>query len=286
MNMELLDRFEDYLIQEGKSKHTIDSYRSNAKEYMTWVEETFGTEFQQFFRENLLEFKSYLKTGKRHKGILINGKTINHKLCALKKFNDFLASRGLKNGMAFRQNDFIRIQPSYVNPSNFSKRDIELLRQKVLSKNDKRLYCLITLIAYTGLRISEALNVRVDDVSNKAMELIVRNGKGEKQRIVYINSKVENAIKEYLPHRKRKSEYLFPSRVSEKLNRSVVNKEFKKYTQDITPHTLRHFFCTNALENGFSIHEVAYLAGHSNPRTTLAYSRPTMIEMKRKAEML
>jgi integrase/recombinase XerD len=51
--------------------------------------------------------------------------------------------------------------------------------------------------------------------------------------------------------------------MKEPLDRSTVNKVFNKYSDKITPHTLRHFFCTIALESGLSVHEVAYLAGHS-----------------------
>lgn len=50
---------------------------------------------------------------------------------------------------------------------------------------------------------------------------------------------------------------------------------FNRYSNIITLHKLRHFFCANALENDFSIHEVAYLPGHSNIHTTLRYINPS-----------
>lgn len=61
---------------------------------------------------------------------------------------------------------------------------------------------------------------------------------------------------------------------------------FKKYSDKITPHTLRHFYCSNALESGYSVHEVANQAGHSNIHTTLLYTNPTKEKMKDKAELL
>ncbi|MDA2520329.1 site-specific integrase, partial [Bacillus cereus] len=54
----------------------------------------------------------------------------------------------------------------------------------------------------------------------------------------------------------------------------------------ITPHQLRHFFCTNAIEKGFSIHEVANQAGHSNIHTTLLYTNPNQLQLKNKMELL
>ena len=82
------------------------------------------------------------------------------------------------------------------------------------------------------------------------------------------------------------SPYLFVSRQSGKLNPSRINQIFNQYSDVITPKTLRHYFCSNALESGYSIHEVANQAGHSNVQTTLIYSNPTAKEMKEKANQL
>jgi len=59
-----------------------------------------------------------------------------------------------------------------------------------------------------------------------------------------------------------------------------------KFSDKITPHSLRHFYCTNALENGLSIHEVAQQAGHSNIHTTLMYTNPNLEDIKRKLNNL
>ncbi|MED3825546.1 TnP I resolvase, partial [Priestia flexa] len=82
------------------------------------------------------------------------------------------------------------------------------------------------------------------------------------------------------------SPYLFISKKREKLDRTVVNRIFKSYSNVITPHQLRHFFCTNAIEKGFSIHEVANQAGHSNIHTTLLYTNPNQLQLKNKMELL
>lgn len=141
-------------------------------------------------------------------------------------------------------------------------------------------------MSYGGLRISEALNVKLQDYSLEAKELIVRKGKGEKQRIVYLNNKIVTAIREYIKQRNGESEYLFVSRESEKVDRTVINKDFKKYSKVITPHMLRHFYSTNALESGYSVHEVANQAGHRDIKTTLLYTNPSRNELKKKANLL
>jgi integrase/recombinase XerD len=279
-------QFVSFLNDEGKSENTVKSYVSNLKEYLRWFQESYDTTFKKVFRENVLEYKSYLLNVKKHKGRNLNGKTVNGKLSALVSFNRFLITKNVQQEVVINKSDFIKVQIDYANPCIIEKRDVEQFRQRVLEAGDRRLYALITLLAYGGLRISEALNIKLFDYSLEAMELVVRKGKGEKQRIVYLNSKIVTALKEFLKVRSGEGEYLFVSRESEKVDRTVINKHFRKYSNQITPHMLRHFYSSHSLEVGYSIHEVANQAGHRDVKTTLLYTNPSRKEMKRKAELL
>lgn len=283
---DLLYDFENFMNESGKSKNTIKSYLLHVRHYLKWFEETYGLEFKKLYRENVLEYKNYLLNVKKHKGKRLNGKSINAKLSALLQFNRFLKKEKIQEDIVIDDIDLIKIQTNYANPTDITKADVENFRQKILESGDKRLYALVTLLAYTGLRISEALNIKIEDMNLETRELIVKKGKGYKQRIVYLNSKVINAIKEYLKIRESDSEYLFVSRQSDRLDRTVINRHFKKYSNKITPHKLRHFFCTNAIENGFAVHEVANIAGHSSIQTTLIYTNPSREAMKNKIELL
>jgi site-specific recombinase XerD len=107
--------------------------------------------------------------------------------------------------------------------------------------------------------------------------------------VVFIGEKVVHAVGEYLKARNSgdsDSLWLFPGRSGKPLHRSVINKVFAVYSDIITPHSLRHFFCSNALEKGYSIHEVASQAGHSNIHTTMRYTNPARAAMKAKADKL
>jgi site-specific recombinase XerD len=100
-----------------------------------------------------------------------------------------------------------------------------------------------------------------------------------------LQGKSKNTINSYYLHmkgyhqflrvRESESPYLFANSNGKVIHRSTVNKVFNKYSDKITPHTLRHYFCTIALEGGLSVHEVAYLAGHSNIHITLIYLNPS-----------
>lgn len=281
-----LHGFTDYLLKEGKSKNTIQSYLLNVREYLTWFQDTFDTSFKKLHRENILDYKAYLLNVRKFKGKNLNAKSVNSKLSSLVCFNKFLIESQIQRGIVIDKRDFVKVQLEYANPCSITKKDVEQFRQKILEDNDRRLYALVTILAYAGLRISEALNIKMGDFNLETKELIVRKGKGEKQRIVYWNTKITNAVKEYLKFRKGEGEYLFTSRKSEKINRTVINKHFKKYSTIITPHMLRHFYASHCLEMGYSVHEVANQAGHRDIKTTLLYTNPSREEMRRKAELL
>lgn len=115
----------------------------------------------------------------------------------------------------------------------------------------------------------------------------MQRGKGGKMRVVFIGDKVVNAVWEYRKKRPdTESPCLFPGRGGECLSRGQVNRIFNEHFDSIPPHTLRHFFCSNALESGYDINEVANQKDHSNIHMTLLYTNPTREKMKEKANRL
>lgn len=278
----MTDEYKDYLIDLGKSENTVTSYLLHIKGYITWYKQTFGEEFHFLFRANILDYISYLRNIKKS-----NAKTINAKLSALMSLNEYLIDKGIQTDIILTKKDYIKIQNEYASPSIISKQEVEKFRQTILVNQGKRDYTIVTIMAYAGLRISEALNIKLSDYNLVSQELTVKDGKGNKQRIVYLNDKVINAVKEYLKERNSQSEFLFVSRENDSINRTRINQIFNKYSDKITPHTLRHFYCSNAIESGgYSIHEVANQAGHSNIHTTLLYTNPSREKMKEKANKL
>jgi site-specific recombinase XerD len=264
------------------SEGTIKRYLENVSGYKKWYSETYGLEFEKLYRENLQEFKSYLRNIKSQ-----NAKTINAKLSALLKYNEFLVAEKVQPDIVITKRDFISIQASTASPTNTTKLDVEKFRQIILIEEGSRNYCITTILAYSGLRISECLDLKLDDINLTSKEIIIRKGKGGKQRTVYMNDKIVDALRAYLKERVEDgTNYLFLSNKGGKLDRSGINKVFNKYSDTLTPHGLRHFFCTNALENGFGLHETACLAGHSNVSTTMQYANPNVQSMKDKMNLL
>ncbi|MCU9601755.1 tyrosine-type recombinase/integrase [Pallidibacillus thermolactis] len=278
--MSVLDEFKFYLEQQGKSENTSLSYLKNVGLYLKWFDESKGVPFTKLYRENVREYISFLKTVKDHKP-----KTINTKINALVKFNEFLIDKQIQNNFVLHKSDYQRVQEQYVSLSKFEKKDIERFRQIVLESNNIRNYALVTLLAYAGLRISEALDLKIKDINFVSREIVVE-GKGNKTRIVFMNDLVKDTLQSYLKKRNQlnlEHDFIFVSNRGKKLDRTTVNKFFKNYSetfgQKLTPHDLRHFFCSNALKVGFSVEEVANQAGHSSIYTTMLYTHPSREEI-------
>lgn len=140
---------------------------------------------------------------------------------------------------------------------------------------------IISLALNTGLRVSELSNLKVVDVYLKRGQnsLIVKNGKGSKDRIVAFGPKLKTRIAEYLKYRKSDSEYLFPSERGEKLSRSGIQKIFKKIAKKArlakhySIHCLRHTYATQIYKaSGYNLRLVQQQLGHASITTTSVYS--------------
>jgi len=277
----MLEDFQKYLDEQGRRQNTIESYVRHVKGFLSWYSSSFGEEFGQLYRLNVRDYISYLKNVKRD-----NAKTINAKISGLIKFNEFLCDSCIQDDIVVNKKDTVKVQHEVASPANINKTDVERFRQNILIEETLRDYAIITIMAYAGLRISEVIDLKLDDVNLLAREILVRDGKGSKQRLVYINDKIVDSIREYLKERNSSSQYLFVSRQSDKLNRTRINQIFNKHSHNITPHTLRHFYCSNALEAGYSVAEVANQAGHRSIQTTMIYTNPTREQMKKKCNLL
>lgn len=281
MEVEMLNEYELYLSNVSKANNTIAAYMLHIKGYLQWCKESYGDVPTRLYRANILDYVSYLRNIKK-----FSASTINAKVSALLSYNKFLVSIGKQDDIVVFKDDNIKIQKQYASLSTVSKQDVDQFRQTILVNQGKRDHAIVTIMAYSGLRISEVLNITTQNFGFIQRELLIPDGKGQKQRVVYLNDKIINAVKEYMQERNSTSEYLFVSREGGKLNRTRINQIFNQYSDKITPHTLRHFYCSNALESGYSVHEVANQAGHSNIHTTLLYTNPNKEQMKAKANLL
>lgn len=288
----LISEFKQKMYLEGKSKRTIEVYGNSVREFFKWFSDSYGdVEFKKLYRENILEYKSYLKNVKKsaHSGNNLCPKSINSKLSALICFNELIEP----DNIVVSKKDLIKIQSEMVSPTTITKKEVEEFRQIVLQSEGcaaRRNFAIVTILAYAGLRITECLNLRKSDICLESSELKVTSGKGEKARIVIVNSKIVSAVREYQKTDNVESEWLFHNSRGERLNQTTINRVFKLCCPkgyNITPHTLRHFYAINAVSSGvFTIPEIANQMGHSSIKTTMRYMNPNLEEIRKKVEQL
>ncbi len=168
-----------------------------------------------------------------------------------------------------------RIKNEFRLPCVFSKEEVSKLLGAVTNLKHKTI---LALIYSSGLRISEAAKLRIEDIDNDRMNILIRQGKGRKDRTTILSKKAASMIMSY---RKiyHPVGWLFPGEnhsrhISERSIEAVFIRALAKaeIEKDATVHTLRHSFATHLLENGTDIRYIQQLLGHSNIKTTTIYT--------------
>ncbi len=154
---------------------------------------------------------------------------------------------------------------------------------------------IIELALGTGLRVSELANLRIEHLFLKKghNSLLVKNGKGGKDRVVVFNAKLKNQIQEYLDYRTSKSPYLFPSERGEKMTTSAIQKVFKKTARKAglpnrySIHSLRHTHATELYKaSGYNLRLIQQQLGHSSPSTSSVYTAVLNKDLEKAVENL
>ncbi len=156
----------------------------------------------------------------------------------------------------------------------------------------ERDYCIITLFLNCGMRVSELVGINLQDIADDRLRLL---GKGNKERIVYLNQACLNAIEAYLPHRitpkAGHKNALFISRLGQRIDvqtvKALVNKYLKKAglgQKHCSVHKLRHTAATLMYQNGVDVRTLKDVLGHENLDTTMIYTHVVDQNLKDAAE--
>lgn len=155
--------------------------------------------------------------------------------------------------------------------------ELEMLRMSCASERDR---AMLEFLYSTGCRLDEVVKLNKDDIgwNDDSVKVL---GKGDKERIVYLNAKAKVYLWKYLSSRKDSQEALFVS--SKQPYNRIGNRGFEKVIstlgkkaglkQDVFPHLIRHTTATHMLQNGASLVEVQEYLGHDSPATTQIYTK-------------
>lgn len=134
-------------------------------------------------------------------------------------------------------------------------------------------YGLVVRLMYElGLRISEAVSLRLEQVKWSEARIVVE-GKGAKQRVAYPSPDLLNSLRSHVK-RLRTREYVFPSPVNKGAHVSpdTIRYHLKKHLSTAKPHRFRHSFATNLLKQGVPLPTIQRAMGHNDPKTTSIYT--------------
>ena len=268
----LIDSFKDFLIYEkGLSENTVSAYLSD-------INKVSGKE-EYFDIEKFLP-STYLKSSKNKN---YSGSTKKRIQSSINQFLKYLID---ENYIANIEMNNISIMTEKKLPNVLSPNEIDILidfynHDLFISSRNKTL---IDFMYSTGCRVSELINVEESDIDIE--EAFVRlEGKGSKQRIVPLGSKVLINIERYLPLRnkdkKNKNNKLFVSKSYKNLDRTAVFRIIKStgvkagIRKKLYPHILRHSAATHMLEGGCDLRTVQEFLGHSSVSTTQIYTKVT-----------
>ena len=277
--------FLDYLaVEKGLAKNSLAAYSSDLRHFGHWLNDG-GIELDAVERIHIVKYFQFLRAAG------ISARSVARALAAIRGLFRFLvAERHLKKDPT----ENLENPKLWSNlPKSLQPSEVEaLLAAPDRTKPDGlRDAAMIELLYATGLRVSELIRVRLDEVVMDA-GFLRTIGKGSKERIVPFGDAAKAVIVEY--NEKGRPEldkyadpHLFLSRRGRPMTRQSFWMKIVRYAREagirshISPHVLRHSFATHLLENGADLRSVQMMLGHSDISTTQIYTHVSRARLQR-----
>ena len=277
--------------EDGVHKNTIISYKYDINQFDNFIKKK-KKNFKSISKKDILDFLESLKSKK------VKNKTKSRKIFALKRFYRFLISEKIIDNNPLEKIDIPKSEDTLSISLNATQ--IEKILKFVSKKTDTyidiRSNLIIELLYSTGIRVSELISIKTNNIDLKKRNILIdppEKGKSRRERIVFFGEQTKLVIEKYLDYRKiyfkeKDSPWLFPSNnTNEFLTRRRVLQIMHDLADKINidrnlmhPHSFRHAFGNHLLNSGADIRVVQKLLGHSSIITTQKYTehRDKLIE--------
>jgi integrase/recombinase XerC len=283
--MELFKQFIDYLSKEKRySLHTITAYRGDLVQFENYLMTNFDMDLNNPVEISHSCIRSWIVD------LMEQGKSprsINRKLSTLKSYFKYLLRINVVQDSPLQKISALRVSKRL--PVFIESDKAEMLFNEVEFSDDlagSRDRLILELFYGTGVRLSELINIKVQDVNINRLEIKVL-GKRSKERIIPISDKLSGLIKGYLKHSKQEtSEFLILTRKGQKAYSKMIYRLVYKYLSFVTtmskksPHILRHTFATHLLNGGADLYAIKELLGHSSLAATQVYTHNSIEKLK------
>ncbi|MFH1332188.1 MAG: site-specific tyrosine recombinase/integron integrase [archaeon] len=263
----MFDQLETELKLRGFSQQTIKTYIRHNKLFLDYVKK----EPSQVTEEDIKNYLAHAISDEK-----AAPRSIALKKAALKFLYDEMMRKGIVNLKT------PKIPKS--SPSVLTKEEIKSLIEAA-PRDKTRL--IMELIYSSGLRVSECVTLKVNDLDLDGKIVRVKSGKGNKDRITILSQTVVNGLRRYILTLDKNEQYLFPNSKGSNLSVRNIQKLVQKAAskagikKNVSPHVLRHSFATHLLEGGTDIRLIQELLGHSQLSTTQIYTHVSREQISR-----
>lgn len=252
------------LTEKGDSENTKKYYQKDIEEFISLFP---NLDSKELTIEVVDDYISILMDKKYKRS------TILRKLSSLRTFIVFL-NKNKYSILSIKQLETPKKE--YRLPVVLTENEVDRLLS--VSKDNFLYFTMILFDLSTGLRVSELINIKFDNI-NLIERYVKVKGKRNKERIVPFSNECVEVLNQYIKNKNyKKSKFLFTDNNYKKINRQCFYNVVKKYSKDakinkkISPHVLRHTFATRLLENGVKLRQIQILLGHSDIQTTQIYT--------------
>jgi len=279
------------VIDKGITSNTIIAYKKDLNLFTSWCLNN-KINFIEITKKDINFYIHFLKEKN------LNSSSVNRKLSVIKSFYDYLNQIDLVNSNELKIIGTQKLQKNL--PKLLSEKEILHLIDKsgkIYIENPiknimyLRTQVILEILYSTGLRISELLNIKINQVANIKDKLYI-NGKGNKQRLVIFNQNALDLLKNWIAimikNNKNKNSYLFENIYNTNvISRQQIYKDLKKLAlkinielEKISPHSIRHSFASHMLNRGADLRSIQKLLGHSDISTTEIYTQVRQNRLK------
>jgi integrase/recombinase XerD len=257
------DEFIKTLTLKNYAQNTIRTYKSMLQEFLTYYKKLDPGKITE---EQIRDYLLYL-IEERDVSISYQNQSIN----AIKFYYEQILGRPVRTYYIQRP------KKPKVLPNVLSEEEVQLILNNVDNLKHK---CILSLAYSAGLRLGEVINLKPGDIDSKRNYVIVRQGKGMKDRYSLLSGKILELLRKYYAEYKPK-EWLFEGQFGGPYSATSIHNILKAAVDKagikkrVTVHTLRHSFATHLLEHGVDIRYIQTLLGHQSSRTTEIYTHIT-----------
>ncbi len=283
--LDLIGAYENYLSKvKMASANTVASYMRDIRQFAAWLHDE-GLGVVDACQLHISHYLAHLQEEGR------SGATLSRNLASLRNFYSYLVSSGFVEQTPVTDVTVDRGEKKL--PSILTSREIELLLAQPACVDPKgfRDKAMLEMMYATGIRVTELIDLNVDDVNPELG--IVKCTSGKKSRVIPLYPAALKAVAVYLKEVRNgmladpSEKALFVNISGVRMSRQGFWKILKHYQaqahieKDITPHTLRHSFAVHLLENGADLGSLQELMGHSDISSTQMYTQ--MVNQKLKS---